>query len=119
MAESGRCVAWRRESSCWFFILFLMEKCPSERSQAVGSTLGQDPGRGGVLVPTPITPRAGPGGRVLAPTPITPRGRPQGACAGSHPHHGSTEAQVIGLLSCPPRVFSSPFLSLSPPHTRP
>lgn len=103
MAESGRCVAWRRESSCWFFISFLMEKCPSERSRAVGSTLGQDPGRGGVLVPTPIT----------------PRGRPQGACAGSHPHHGSTEAQVIGLLSCPPRVFSSPFLSLSPPHTRP
>lgn len=87
MAESGQCVAWRRESSCWFFISFLMEKCPSERSRPVGSTLGQDPGRGGR--------------------------------AGSHPHHGSTEAQVIGLLSCPPRVFSSPFLSLSPPHTRP
>lgn len=77
MAESGRCVAWRRESSCWFFISFLMEKCPSERSWAVGSTLGQDPGRGGRAGSHPITPRAGPGGRVLAPTPITAARRPR------------------------------------------
>lgn len=94
MAESGRCVAWRRESSCWFFISFLMEKCPSERSRAVGSTLGQDPGRGGragshphhtsgqtpggaCWLPPPSHLGAGPRGRVLAPTPITAARRPR------------------------------------------